>query len=166
MRLLPSPCDGQAVLKIGVLSRPVQLEPDLSRVTVDLRVITRPARQEVDLDVRTSCLLTSLHELLHRSTCSGRIQAELSTHFSKLLNGQNFKVHFTLACTNIVYSYFLGLGFLESLHMCINKIRHIDVIPNTSAVWCAIVCPFNLKNEVEISTHFLENKSSWFLVIL
>lgn len=161
VRLLPSPCGLQALLKIGIFCCPVEFAVNLRWVTIYFSIVTRPAFKEIDFDVHPCCLLACLYKFLHRSTWKQKSQKKGGrnirsnsdfrgtslSHKTTDCNQHNIHlVYPTFSSPNIIDSNFIGHCLLKCFHMCINQVSDVDVVTYTSAIRCAIICSFNLQN--------------------
>lgn len=74
MWLLPPPCDWQALHKICILSRPIELLVDLCWVTVYFCIVSWPSAEVLNFDVNPSCLLAGIHKLINRAAWTEDMQ--------------------------------------------------------------------------------------------
>ena len=75
MRLLPPPCNWQALLEVRVLSRPVELLVDLCWVAVYFCIVSWPSVEVLNFDVNPSCLLAGIHKLINRAAWKEDMQS-------------------------------------------------------------------------------------------
>lgn len=118
MRLLPPPCDWQALFEIGILSCPVELLVDLCWVAVYFSIISWPSAEVLNFDVNSSCLLAGINKLINWATWTEdmHISEQSDTNATREDFRGDLLQQFSLPawCTNHYWPY---------AHICVNTTK-------------------------------------------